>query len=204
MTTICGTVSRGHFRYITQGLRAIINPGIRRVYQICVYIGGRDRLDVRDVDTLCIITRNRKADDDTMHVGFDIRLGIPTESTIGEIYMDTKTIKKWLPYSRYLFALGDGVGGDEGSFNSRIDLHESGGFPIPCSYIINLAGCLVWLALFVHIDRKHILLLCLILETIPHKWRITHDKVQLLRRNHLSPFHPQRVAFLDIMVRFER
>ena len=118
--------------------------------------------------------------------------------------MNTETVKKRLPYCCYLLALCDRICRNECSTDNRICLHELCGFPIPCSNIINFTCSFIWFPFFVHIDRKHIFFLLFGLKAIAYKRRIAHDIVEPFGCNDLAPIGAEGIAFVDVMVGFER
>ena len=102
----------------------------------------------------------------TMHVSLFTCLAIPPERAISKIDLQPKPLDKRLPYRRDLLALTDGIRRHERHLCVLLVRWSLGGggcgrsqfrrLPIPTGDIIDLSGCLVWLALLVSIKVKDI------------------------------------------------
>ncbi len=136
-------VADAYLRNIAQRLASAIYKGVGRIYQISIDVAYLLRLPVLE-EILFLMLRIREADDHHMDVGFEARLAIPAEGAVGEVDADALGEER-LPEVGHLFALRDGIGGDEGCFHTGT-FHIISGTLVPCPHIVDVAHILPFLA----------------------------------------------------------
>lgn len=98
-----------------------------------------------------------------MYMCLQASFAIPSEGAISEVDMYAKHFFERFPYRCNLLSLCDGIGGDKSCVDVSV-LHHLGSLVIPSSYVVYLASCLIWFALFIHENIEQVSFLLLALQ----------------------------------------
>ena len=134
ISTIDGFVADTDFRHVAKRLGTVLQHDVGSIAKIGIDVAG----DAGDSAAILFFKdgfgrygRKAEADDDDVDVGFAAGFAFPFERAIGKMDLDALGQKR-RPKNAGLFALGDGVGGDERATDGGIGAHIVGGLEIPC------------------------------------------------------------------------